>query len=102
LNQSIALLLSLIIEVPIVWWLCSSRVDIRIDRVLIVAICATVLTHPRVWWLNDLLTMPLSFLLRAGIVEAGAIVIEAIVYRLTLELAWRSKFPCVQISYHLV
>jgi hypothetical protein len=90
LNQLTALFLSLVIEVPIVWSLSFNRVNhLGLVRILIIAICATVLTHPWVWSIDELLAGYLSFPIRSAIVESGAIIVEAIVYRLLFELPWR-------------
>ncbi len=106
LNQFSALLLSLIIEVPIVcWWNYSlftsknKQVDnYRTIEILIIAICATVLTHPLVWWLNVFLAPHLSFVWRSILVEMGAIVIEAIVYRRSLQLTWQKAIGISSIA----
>lgn len=109
LNQFSALLLSLIIEVPIVWWLNGSlfasktrQIDeYRTIEIIIIAICSTVLTHPWVWWLNVFLAPHLSFVWRSISVEMGAIIVEAIVYRVSLQLAWQKAIG-ISLSANLL
>jgi hypothetical protein len=98
LNQSIALLLSLIIEVPIVWWWMKSNCQRRSIEIIIIAICATVITHPWVWLFNYLLVPAFPFPLRALLLESGAIVIEAIVYKLSLGLSPKSALMLATVA----
>jgi hypothetical protein len=89
--QATALILSLAIEAPLALWLAQRTRKISgKGRLLlvIVAVCATLFTHPIVWAGNQILSGYLVFPVRAAIVETLAVLLEAVIYWQVLRFFW--------------
>lgn len=86
MTQITALALSLAVEVPVA--LLLARRWAPWGRVAVVAIAATLLTHPFAWLANG--WIPLPFPPRAAIIEVSVAVVEAVIYARFVPLgAWR-------------
>ncbi len=80
-----ALALTLAIEVPIAV-LAGGRPR---TRVVFAALAASLLTHPLAWWANT--AIPLTFPVRAALIEVAVALVEAALYRTLVPLpAWRA------------
>jgi uncharacterized membrane-anchored protein YitT (DUF2179 family) len=53
-------------------------------RVLLTAICASLLTHPFAWWANR--SIPWPFVERAALIEVSVVLVEAAIYALLVPL----------------
>ena len=88
MSQAEALLLSLVLEVPLLVAVAWAAGDRRVGRWIIVGALATCLTHPIVWhgtlglrpWIPD-------FAIRAALFETFAIGVEGLVFR------WQMDWP---------
>ncbi len=92
MTQPIALLLSLIIEVPaVLLFSCITEPMSRKEQLLLImlACAATMLTHPFAWESDAMLVPYLTFPLRVTIIESAVIVIEGTLYALLSDLGWR-------------
>lgn len=82
MTQLTALLLSLLIEVPLVmvlfWWIRRPLKTTEAFRCLLISVAATLVTHPIAWWLMKTLSIP-SLVKFLGI-EAGVFLLEGIIY----------------------
>ena len=81
MNQLQAMLLSLLIEVPVVLVLAAlfkwiPRADLW--RLALVAVAATLLSHPFAWYANEHLGG--TFAVRATIIEVSVTLLEAALY----------------------
>jgi hypothetical protein len=86
-----ALALTLAIEVPLATLaarLCLPAAPWR--RVLLAALCASLLTHPFAWWANR--TLPWPFVERATLIELSVVAAETLVYALLVPLRLRAGF----------
>lgn len=84
MNQAQALALTLACETPLAcWWLREHP----LARTAFAAMAASALTHPAAWHLASRLS-PSQY--RAGLwwIEAAVVLVEAVVFRLVLRLAW--------------
>lgn len=84
MNQAQALALTLACEVPLACgWLRGSP----LARTALTAVAASGLTHPLAWHVASRLS-PAQY--RAGLwwIEAAVVLVEALVFRLALGLAW--------------
>jgi hypothetical protein len=86
----LALLLSWLVEVPVVWLLARYPLDLRQvggGRVVLVALLATGLTLPYLW-------LVLPELVGAGVAlwlgEVAVLVVEMLLYRWLLPATWRA------------
>lgn len=88
MSQMAALALTLLVEAPIVlafvWRLEKDRV-----RAVLIALAASLLSHPIAWWANGVLRPLPFYTVRAPLIEAGVVVFEAVLYRFTLVPAAR-------------
>jgi hypothetical protein len=93
MKQLLALLISWVIEVPIILIVLaitrklSSLEDIC--NVVILACAATLFTHPLAWESNQLLIPYMEFTLRVGLIESCVVIVEGILYALFLKLGGR-------------
>ncbi len=81
MSQLEAMLLSLVIEVPVVLALVAIfRWAPRSDlwRLVLVAVAATLLSHPFAWYANE--NLGGTFAVRAAIIEVSVTVMEAALY----------------------
>ena len=93
MSQSLALALTLAIEVPVVLciaWFCGLR-D-HMVRVAAVAAAASLLTHPFAWYLALSGLAHIPFWTRAAIIEFAVIIAEAVVFAKALKIRWRLAF----------
>jgi hypothetical protein len=82
-TQAGALVISIVIETLLVWFLVQKIQRLSGSETLlmvIVATCATLFTHPIVWAGNQILSSYLAFPGRAAIVETFAVLVEAVIY----------------------
>lgn len=93
MTQLLALLISLVIELPVVLIILamirqlSSIKDIY--NALILACLATLITHPLAWEINQILMPYLGFSLRVGLIEIAVVIAEGVLYTFFLNLGWR-------------
>lgn len=87
MDQLTALLLSIAIELPVAA-LALYALEKRADRtVALVAIAATLVTHPLAWFLNTVaLVEVMSFAVRAAIIEISVSAMEAFIYARALQI----------------
>lgn len=86
-----ALALTLAIEVPLAT--LAARLFLPAApwrRVLLAALCASLLTHPFAWWASR--TLPWPFAERATVIELSVVAAEAVVYTLLVPLRPRAGF----------
>ncbi|GMV39680.1 MAG: hypothetical protein AMXMBFR64_13960 [Myxococcales bacterium] len=76
MTQAEALALSLVVEVPVV--LAVARRACSAVRLALIAVAATLVTHPFAWLANG--WIPLPFAPRAALIEASVVVAEAVIY----------------------
>jgi hypothetical protein len=91
MTQAGALALSIAIETPLALWLAQRTQKLSgKGRLLLVmvAVCATLFTHPIVWAGNQILSSYLAFPIRAAIVETFAVLMEAVIYWQVLRFFW--------------
>lgn len=92
MTQLEALLLSLMVEVPVVallaWRFAGARGS-RLAPVALAAVAATLLTHPIAWWLNTAGLRGMPFATRAAVIEAGVVVAEGGLLMVLLGWRWR-------------
>jgi len=93
MNQLLALLISLTIEVPIILFALLIKEQILsyfdLCNSLIIAYAVTLLTHPLAWEINNILILYLEFPVRAILIESVVIIAEGILYWVILNLDWR-------------
>ncbi|AKG21592.1 hypothetical protein [Calothrix sp. 336/3] len=93
MTQLLALLISWVIEIPVVLITLaktqqfSSRGDIY--NTSIIAFAATLFTHPLAWESNQILTHYMDFPLRVTLIEIFVAIAEGIIYTIILKLAWQ-------------
>jgi hypothetical protein len=95
MNQVGALLLSIAVEVPLALWLAQRTQKLSGKGQLLlmmVAVCATLFTHPIVWTGNQILSSYLVFPVRVVIVETFAVLVEAFIYWQVLRFFWSCSF----------
>lgn len=89
MSQTTALGLTLLFEaIAVLLW--HGRMGGRPGplRLLVVAVCASLLTHPFAWWANGALMGSLAMWPRIAVVEGAVIGAEAVVYRALAPLPW--------------
>lgn len=91
MSQLQAMLLSLLIEVPLaigivalLRWL--PRAELK--RLAVVAVAATLLSHPLAWAAGTWLQPRLGYVVMALIVETGVVALEAVLYARLAGLGW--------------
>jgi hypothetical protein len=93
MTQFLALIISWVIEVPLVVIMLGITRHFftfrDIFNALIAAFITTLFTHPLAWESNQILIPYMQFYIRVGLIESGVIIIESILYTLILNLAWR-------------
>jgi hypothetical protein len=87
LTQGAALGLTLAIESPIVW-LAAWWLRVHWLRAVVAGLLASSLTHPGAWWLSRQLG-PLDYGTSTLAIEALVCLVEAVVLKLVLQVAWR-------------
>lgn len=88
--QTQALLLTLLCEVPLILCLAAPAPWRRLGVIALVAISASLLTHPMAWWLAGTLA-PWEVKPGLLLIETGVVVLEALWYALWLRLGgWRA------------
>jgi hypothetical protein len=100
-NQTTAMILSIAIETPLAVFLVQRTQRLAMEGLLlvvIVAVCATVFTHPIVWAGNQILSSYWAFPWRATIVETFAILTEAMIYEQVLGFAKSRSFQISVIT----
>ncbi|AUT01331.1 hypothetical protein CLI64_13495 [Nostoc sp. CENA543] len=92
MTQWLALLISLVIEIPVVFFILVIMRQLSLDhiyKVLIFTCGATLFTHPLAWESNQILIPYMEFPWRLGLIEIIVAIAEGILYKITLNLAWR-------------
>lgn len=84
MTQLQAMTLSIALEVPVVLALCGLSL-----RATMAGAAATLLTHPIIWWAFYALQPHLGWTARAALLEGAVVLVEAAVYRWTLDLSPR-------------
>lgn len=83
MTQTAALLITLVIEVPVVW-LLARRVESDRVRIVLIACAASLLTHPFAWWANASFVHLPFYAVRLPLIEISVVVAESLFYRLLL------------------
>jgi len=81
MNQPEAMVVSILIEAPIV--LLLSRLSSSKDSAVLVglvAVAATLITHPFAWWGNVAFSPLLSWIPRIAFIETGVFIVEGVVF----------------------
>jgi len=94
MSQAVALALTLVIETAAaaLWW-ASARVSRPpLGRLLLTAVCVSLLTHPLAWWANHALVGELARWTRVGVIEAGVVLAEALLYLVLVPLSRARAF----------
>ncbi|GJD18309.1 hypothetical protein RIVM261_032650 [Rivularia sp. IAM M-261] len=86
MTQSTALLISLIVEIPIVIILLRQLSSLNSFWLAILACGATMLTHPIAWESNQILIPYASFSVRSTLIESFVVLVEGIIYWVVLKL----------------
>lgn len=98
MTQPLALLLTLLVEVLVV--LAVVRLargsGPGVGRWLLVALCASLITHPLAWWAHAVLPMPLWP--RALTIEAAVVLVEAGLYRGLVPASVRKAFAVALLA----
>ncbi|MCF4970405.1 hypothetical protein, partial [Nostoc sp. CMAA1605] len=84
MTQWLALLISLVIEIPMVFFILVIMRQLSLDdiyKVLIFACGATLFTHPLAWESNQMLIPYLEFPWRVGLIEIIVAIAEGILYK---------------------
>lgn len=93
MTQFLALIISWVIEVPLVLIMLGITRQLTTFRdicnALSIAFVATLFTHPLAWESNQILIAYMQFYMRVVLIESGVIIIESILYAVILKLAWR-------------
>ncbi len=90
MSQLQALLLTLALEVPLVLLLARlGRWGVDPRRLLAVACCTSLLTHPFAWFGLPTLAPHLGWWPRALLVEGGIALVESLLYSALVPLSWR-------------
>ncbi len=80
MNQPEAMVVSILIEAPIALLLARFSSKEGLWMVPLVAIAATLITHPFAWWANVGLMPYLSSFPRISLVETGVFLVEGLVF----------------------
>lgn len=92
MTQGVALLLSLLFELPLVFGLVALGRWVpraRWGRLLLVGVAATLVTHPFAWHGFGLLReLVPPYWWRAALIEGGVAVVEGLIYAAFLGLRW--------------
>ena len=91
MTQATAMLLTLVIEVPVVLALAAARGWARGERgtLALVAVGANLLTHPLLWFADDLLSGSLEYAPRLAVLEVLVTLAEGFVYAVPAGLGAR-------------
>ncbi|MBD2518868.1 hypothetical protein H6G93_28680 [Nostoc sp. FACHB-973] len=93
MTQLLALLISWVIEVPVVLITLVSTQQLcsywDICNAFILASTATLFTHPLAWESNQILIPYIEFPLRVALIESFVVIVEGILYALILKLGWQ-------------
>ncbi|MBD2205973.1 hypothetical protein H6G33_13975 [Calothrix sp. FACHB-1219] len=93
MTQLLALLISWLIEIPVVLIILVITKQLSSHRYicnsLFIAFAATLFTHPLAWESNQILTSYIKFPLRVAVIESFVMIIEGILYTKFLKLNWR-------------
>jgi hypothetical protein len=89
MTQSIALLISLIVEIPVVIILLRQVSSLNFVWLVILACGATMLTHPIAWESNQILIPYTSFTVRAALIESFVVLVEGVIYSVVLKLQFQ-------------
>ena len=95
MSQITALVLSVVIELPIVLGVIAvARVERRLSwpALIAVIVSATLLTHPIIWHLNHSLAGTVDFWTRIAFLEAGVVAAEAAIFVFFAGLKFRVAF----------
>ena len=87
LTQSAALGLTLALEMPVVL-LAARRLRVHWQWALLAGLLASGLTHPLAWWVSGQLG-PRDYGLWILLLEILVCLVETVIFRLALQLAWR-------------
>jgi hypothetical protein len=86
MTQYIALLISLIVEIPVVLILLRQLSSLDFFWLVILACGATMLTHPIAWESNQILIPYTSFPVRSTLIESFVVLVEGVLYWVVLKL----------------
>lgn len=84
MNQTQALALTLVFEVPVMLWLARAQ---AVWRVLLVAVAASCLTHPLAWRIASVLS-PVEYPVGIWLIELGVVLVEGLWYQFWLRAGW--------------
>jgi len=92
-SQLDALLRTLAIELPVAivcLWIATRRDPARppMWRMVVVVLGCSLITHPLAWWCNRGLAAEYTFAVRATIIEAAVVIVEAVILRGGLLVRW--------------
>ena len=82
MTQATALALTLVMETgaAALWWTTTRVERPPLVRLLLTAVCVSLLTHPLAWWANHALVGELARWTRVGVIETSVVVAEALLY----------------------
>lgn len=82
MSQPVALALTLLFEAcAVLLWRARFGAPPGAGRLVLTAVCASLLTHPFAWWANVALVGHVAPWPRAAMIEAAVIAAEALAYR---------------------
>lgn len=99
MNQWMALLLSLAVEIPCVLLLSRLlRPRPGLPRTAAVAATATLLTHPLAYQLTLLLRPLMPFVWRAAVIEGAVVLVEGALFAKVGEMGWKKGLAVALVA----
>jgi hypothetical protein len=95
MSQITALFVTLSIEVLavlLVVWIWRVRVGVSWAMVVLVAMAASLVTHPFAWYFNGALSGAWSFAIRATAIETFVVLAEMAIFAVFARMSWRVAF----------